>query len=87
MEAVSLKLDGSMLSSIDSTLKQNNYSTRTEFIRDAIREKLAQLHREQLATEFLKYRGKAGKKTTLKQNKETAKKALKELASEMGWTN
>lgn len=85
MEAVSLKLDANMLHNIDESLKGNNYSTRTEFIRDAIRDKLELLRREQMAWEFLKFKGRAKKKTTNKQNKDTADKALKELAEEMGW--
>lgn len=87
MEAVSLKLDENMLHNIDESLKGNNYSTRTEFIRDAIRDKLGSLKREQLAEEFLKFKGKAKKTTTYEQNKKTAEKALNELAHEMGWEN
>ena len=85
MEAVSLKLDENMLHNIDESLKGNNYSTRTEFIRDAIRDKLGNLRREKMALEFLKYKGKAKKKTTYKQNKKTAKAALMEIAKEQGW--
>jgi len=85
MEAVSLKLDENMLKNVDNSLKDNNYSTRTEFIRDAIRDKLEQLHRARLAQEFLKFRGKAGKKTTREQNRKTAEIALKELIEERGW--
>lgn len=87
MEAVSLKLDENMLHNIDESLKGNNYSTRTEFIRDAIRDKLGNLKREQLAEEFLKFKGKAKKTTTYEQNKKTAEKALNELAREIGWEN
>ena len=85
MEAVSLKLDENMLDNIDESLKGNNYSTRTEFIRDAIRDKLKNLTREKMAQEFLKFQGKAKRKTTHKENKKTAEKALNELAKEMGW--
>ena len=86
MEAVSLKLDENMLHNIDANLKGNNYSTRTEFIRDAIRDKLKELIREKMAQEFLKFQGRAKKKTTLKENKKTAENALNDIAKEMGWT-
>lgn len=85
MEAISMKLDGNMLHSIDETLKENNYSTRTEFIRDAIRDKLEDLKREKVIAEFLRFGGKARKTTTYEQNKKTAEKALLELAKEKGW--
>jgi metal-responsive CopG/Arc/MetJ family transcriptional regulator len=85
MEAISLKLDKNMLHNIDNSLGQNNYSTRTEFIRDAIRDKLNHVKRKELAEEFLKYQGKSKKTTTNHQNKKTAEKALNELAEEMGW--
>ena len=87
MEAVSLKLDENMLINIDESLKGNNYSTRTEFIRDAIRDKLDDLRREQMAQEFLKFQGRAKKKTTPKQNKKTAKEVMMEIAREQGWEN
>lgn len=61
MEAISLKLDASMLEAIDSSLKSYHYGTRTEFVRDAIRKKLEDLQRRELAKEFLRLRGKAGK--------------------------
>lgn len=46
MENVSLKLDSSIAKQIDLALKEFNYSTKTEFIRDAIRCKLKELHAE-----------------------------------------
>ncbi|MFH0875212.1 MAG: ribbon-helix-helix domain-containing protein [archaeon] len=85
MEALSLKLDENMLQNIDKSLKENNYSTRTEFIREAIRDKLNSLRREQMANEFLKFKGKANKKTNYEQNKITAQQALNNLAQENGW--
>lgn len=87
MEAISLKLEGIMLNNIDKSIKENNYSTRTEFIRDAIRDKLKELSRDELIKEFMKFKGKAKKKTTYEENKITAEKALNELVKEKGWKN
>jgi len=47
MEAITLKMDGTMLKAIDSSLGHNFYSTRTEFIRDAIRLKLEEIEKRQ----------------------------------------
>lgn len=43
MENVSIKLDNSMRKQIEKDMKEFNYSTKTEFIRDAIRTKLSVL--------------------------------------------
>ena len=42
MEAISLKLDDGFLSDIEKTMKQHRYTTKTEFIREAIRDKIKQ---------------------------------------------
>jgi len=64
MEAISLKLEGSLLNEIDKNLKKNRYSTRTEFIRDAIRGKLVDLEKEESLRKLRKYFGASKRKTT-----------------------
>jgi Arc/MetJ-type ribon-helix-helix transcriptional regulator len=85
MEAISLKLNGDMLKDIDTNLKKNNYSTRTEFIRTAIRDKLEELSRNNLIKEFMKSRGKAPRKTSDKERTKTRDKVFLEMAKEKGW--
>lgn len=51
MESISLKLDKSILNEIDSNLKKHRYSTRTEFIRDAVRDKLIEMENRKLSDE------------------------------------
>jgi|SaaInlStandDraft_4_1057021.scaffolds.fasta_scaffold40071_2 metal-responsive CopG/Arc/MetJ family transcriptional regulator len=85
MESVSLKLDETMLSNIDHTLKDNNYSTRTEFIRDAIRIKLDELKKAKLIEEFIKFKGKSSKKTTYDENKKTREDVFIDMAKQNGW--
>ena|SRR3989338_1223029 len=46
MEHVSIKLDGSIAKQIERALGEFNYTTKTEFIRDAIRAKLKELEGE-----------------------------------------
>jgi len=43
MEAICVKLDDRILKSVDSSMKRFNYTTRTDFIREAIRDKLREL--------------------------------------------
>ena len=79
------KLDETMLSNIDHTLKDNNYSTRTEFIRDAIRIKLDELKKAKLIEEFIKFKGKSSKKTTYDENKKTREDVFIDMAKQNGW--
>ena len=46
MENVSIKLDGAIARQIGKAMREFNYSTKTEFIRDAIRTKLMELEEE-----------------------------------------
>jgi metal-responsive CopG/Arc/MetJ family transcriptional regulator len=46
MDTISLKMEGKLLREIDSVIRDYRYSTRTEFIRDAIRTKLNALEKE-----------------------------------------
>ena len=85
MEAITLKLDENMLSNVDKSLKQHNYSTRTEFIRDAIRDKLEGLKKDELIAEIMKYRGKAKKKTTYAEERKIREEVYKEYVKEKGW--
>ena len=64
METISLKLDETMLHNIDTCLKDHNFSTRTEFVRAAVREKLDDLQKEDLMKQFIALKGKAKKTTT-----------------------
>ena len=64
MEAISLKLEGGLLKEIDHKLNKNRYSTRTEFIRDAIREKLSDLEKEEILKKLAKLKGSSKHKTT-----------------------
>lgn len=84
MEAISLKLDETLLKNIDLSLKAHNYSTRTEFIRDAIRDKLTDLNRDELAKMISdKFFGKATVKTSLKEDRKIREEAGKELMAEL----
>jgi Arc/MetJ-type ribon-helix-helix transcriptional regulator len=62
METISLKMEKELLSEIDGKLKEHRYSTRTEFIRDAIRIRLTELEKEKaiakLHENFGKLKGK-----------------------------
>jgi len=85
METISLKMDKNMLKNIDKTMKNHNFSTRTEFIRDAIRDKLEGMSRDELIKEFMTFYGKSKVKTTYAENRKTREFVLNELVKERGW--
>lgn len=48
MENVSLKLEGSFLDAIKRVMKRHNYMTKTEFIRESIRDKIRRLEEKEI---------------------------------------
>ncbi|MCK5283877.1 MAG: ribbon-helix-helix protein, CopG family [Nanoarchaeota archaeon] len=83
METVSVKFQEDVLSRIDKSIAGHNFNSRTEFIREAVRDKLSELSKEDLIQEFLKFKGKAKKKTTYEENMKTKEEASKELMAEL----
>ena len=77
MEAISLKLKPEVLKEIDENLAKNRYSTRTEFIRDAIRKKLSDLEKEKLLKAVAKLHGISKHKTTDEQLHEARERLVK----------
>jgi metal-responsive CopG/Arc/MetJ family transcriptional regulator len=63
MEAITLKLDGKILKEIDANLARYRYSTRTEFIRDAVRAKLSEMEKGQLLKAVKALAGSSKRKT------------------------
>ena len=64
METVTIKMEDKLLDEIDQKLEGHRYSTRTEFIRDAIREKLSELEKEDILKNLAQLKGTSKRKTT-----------------------
>ncbi|MBI2655731.1 ribbon-helix-helix protein, CopG family [Candidatus Woesearchaeota archaeon] len=64
METITIKMEDKLLEEIDQKLEDHRYSTRTEFIRDAIREKLSELEKEEVLKNLAKLKGFSKRKTT-----------------------
>ncbi|MBI2673632.1 hypothetical protein HYX19_05195 [Candidatus Woesearchaeota archaeon] len=64
METITIKMEDRMLVEIDQKLGEHRYSTRTEFIRDAIREKLSELEKEQVLKLLSQLKGVSKRKTS-----------------------
>ena len=83
METVTVKFQEDVLKKIDHSITKHNFNSRTEFIREAIRDKLSELSKKDLINEFLKFRGKAKKKTTDEENRKTREEVSKELMAKL----
>jgi len=64
MQAITVKMEDKLLEEIDQKLEDNRYSTRTEFIRDAIREKLSDLEKEKVLKNLSQLKGFSKRKTS-----------------------
>ena len=51
MENISLKMEKEFLKVIEVVMKKHNYMTKTEFIREAIREKVKKLEEKEIIKE------------------------------------
>lgn len=84
MEAISLKLEGSFLGDIEEVMKKHRYTTKTEFIREAIRDKIKELEKEEALLRVKKLYGTSKRKTTDEQIHKAGEKAFKELENDFG---
>ncbi len=82
MEIITVRFQEDILKRMDKSIKENNYNSRTEFVREAVREKLANLSTDELIAEFMKYRGKAKKKTTDEERMRIKEEVGRELLEE-----
>ncbi len=84
MEVLNLKIDGKILREIDRTIQDHRYSTRSEFVRDAIREKLSELEKEAMLRHIEKIAGSSKRKTTDEALHEAGEKVMRDLARRFG---
>ena len=61
MQTISLKISDQTVMRIADALEKHNYSTKSEFIRDAIRDKINALENEKFETEIRDYLNKTSK--------------------------
>ena len=63
-ELVTFKMEHDFLEDVDKTAKSAGFQNRTEFIRNALREKVEEVKLKQAMITLSKLRGKAPRKTT-----------------------
>ena len=83
MENVSFKIETGFMKEIEKAMR-NRYATKTEFIREAIREKIKELEKEERLKRIDKLFGSSKRKTTDEQLHKAGEKAFEELAKKRG---
>ena len=73
-------MDETLLTGIDNALRSNRYSTRTEFIRDAIRTKLSDLEKEEAIRKLAMFKGKL---SSAKSDEAAGQVALRKIAEKL----
>ncbi len=84
METVTFKLQETVLRKVDQVLKPLNFSNRTEFIREAVREKLNKIETEQFMRKLAKFKGAAIRKVSDEEFEKNREKAFIDLAEQFG---
>ena len=84
METVSVKFENDFLQDMKKVMKKHNYMTTTEFVREAVRDKLTDLEKQEALLWLDSIYGMSKRKTTDKQLHEAGEKAVKILAKKLG---
>lgn len=63
-DMITLKLDDTFLKDIDAVVQKNGYQNRTEFIRNALREKLEETKLKEAMLQIAHLKGASKKKTS-----------------------
>lgn len=84
MEIVSFKLHEGILKKIDNLLRPLHFSNRTEFIREAVREKLHKIETEKFMKRLAKFKGAAKTRVSDERLHEIRDEVAKEYAKKFG---
>ncbi len=82
-EMITVKLEDVFLKEIDNVVHAQGYQNRTEFIRNALREKLEEAKLKEAMMQIAHLKGAAKKKTSDKEYEEIRKKAFEELSKKL----
>lgn len=84
METITFKLQEDILRKIDTVLKPLNFSNRTEFIRESIRDKLNSLEKDVVLQQLLAFKGAAKKSISDEELHQIREKVASEYAKKFG---
>ena len=64
METISIRLDEGMVNKLENIMKRHHFATLTEFVREAIRNRMKELEREELQKQIARFAGSSKRKTS-----------------------
>lgn len=83
METVSIKLEESFAKDVERIMKRHRYVTKTEFIREAIRDKIKELSKEEALAKVRALYGSSRRRITDEDLHRAGEKAFEDLAKEL----
>ncbi len=83
MESVTIKMEDSLATEMEASMKPY-YSTKTEFIREAIRDKIKAIESEKLDAALRKNLGKSKVKTSYAEERRIREEVGREIAKRAG---
>jgi len=81
MDTISIRFDNGFLHDIEKAMKSHRYVTKAEFIREAIRDKIKDLEKENALIRLEKAYGASKRKTTQAQLEKAKEKAFEDIAN------
>jgi Arc/MetJ-type ribon-helix-helix transcriptional regulator len=87
MEIIPVRYEDELVHDMEKVMKEHRYSTKTEFIREAVRDKIKDLEKEAALLRLQQAYGagaKKGRKITKKDIDKAGEEAVKELANNLG---
>ena len=82
-DMITVKLEDIFLNEIDSIVKNEGYQNRTEFIRNALREKIEEIKLRKAMMELANLKGSAKKRTTEESYEKIRAKAFEEISRKL----
>ncbi len=79
METITIKLEDKFAKDVEEAIKRHRYTTKTEFVREAIRDKLKEIEDEEALLHARKLYGASKKKTSDKALHKARERAFSEL--------
>ena len=83
MESITIKVDKAMAKELEQSMKPD-YATKTEFIREAIRDKMEERRKQESLRDLAKHFGRARTRTTDAEDRMIREKVSRELLKEYG---
>ncbi|HLC80285.1 MAG TPA: ribbon-helix-helix domain-containing protein [Candidatus Nanoarchaeia archaeon] len=82
-EMITVKLEDAFLGDIDTIVKNEGYQNRTEFIRNALREKIEEIKLRKAMMELAHLKGSAKKRATEESYEKIRAKAFEEISKQL----